>query len=316
MEEKRDNPVAFIIGPTAVGKTHLSLKISEKHDIEIISADSRQIYKYMDIGTAKPTHEELKSVPHHFIDIKFPDEYYSAGKFGKEARSRIDDIIARDKIPLVVGGAGFYIKALAEGLFEAEIHDAQVKQKLQEEVRERGLAALYERLIKVDPQSSARLHANDKQRILRALEVWEISRTPLSKYHQEDEVTSNFNAVYFGLTTDRSLLYRRIEERVDDMISDGLIEEVTSIMEKGYSEDLSSLQTVGYKEVFQYIHGALSRDDMIALIKQNSRNYAKRQMTWFRKNKEIAWYDIHNMECFNKVISDIETFFNKYTFKN
>ena len=316
MDANRDKAVAFIIGPTAVGKTHLSLKISEKYDIEIISADSRQIYKYMDIGTAKPTPEELHGVPHHFIDIKFPDEYYSAGKFGKEARSRIDDIIARDKIPLVVGGAGFYVKALAEGLFEAEIHDARVKQKLRNEVVEKGLAELYERLKRVDPQSAARIHANDKQRILRALEVWEISRTPLSKYHQEDEVTSNFNAVYFGLTTDRSLLYRRIEKRVDDMIRDGLVEEVKSIMEKGYSEDLSSLQTVGYKEVFQYFHGALSRDEMIALIKQNSRNYAKRQMTWFRKNKEIEWYDIHNTECFNKVISDIETFHKKHTFKN
>ena len=268
--------IIAVIGPTASGKTGVGIDLALQTGGEVISVDSMQIYRRMDIGTAKPTAEELKSVPHHFVDIKFPDEYYSAGKFGKEARTRIDDIIARGRIPLIVGGAGFYIKALAEGLFEAEIHDAQVKQKLKKEVRGKGLAALYERLKRVDPQSATRLHANDKQRILRALEVWEISRTPLSNYHQEDAVNCDFNAVYFGLTTERSLLYQRIEKRVDDMIRDGLIEEVRAIMEKGYGEDLSSLQTVGYKEVFQYIHGALSREDMIALIKQNSRNYAKR----------------------------------------
>ncbi len=284
--------VPIIVGPTGVGKTQFSLRLAEKIELEIISADSRQIYRYMDIGTAKPTATQRNAVVHHFIDIKFPDEYYSAGSFSREARTAIDEISRRGKLPVVVGGAGFYIRALVDGFFEAEIRSDEVKRKLQTAVKLTGLEPFYEKLKQVDPLSAQRIHHNDRQRILRALEVWEIAGIPLSQFHQEEIISADFQAIYIGLNMDRQSLYDKIERRVDEMIRNGLIDEVKRLMQMGYSEQLPSLQTVGYKETFDYLKGRISHVQMIELIKQNSRNYAKRQLTWFKRMRNIHWIDI------------------------
>jgi len=300
--------VLIVVGPTAVGKTYLSLKLAEKLTGEIVSADSRQLYKYMDIGTAKPTIEEQQQVTHHFIDIKFPDEYYSAGIYGKEARVVIDQILAAEKLPLVVGGSGLYIRALIDGFFDAEISDLQIKQKLKKRVEAEGLNVLYEYLTRVDPVLGNRISPYDTQRIIRALEVWEVSGVPLSRFQQTTEMKANFNPIFFGLTMDRQKLYQKIESRVDNMIRQGLLEEVSRLADMGYSDKLISLQSVGYQEVFKYFKGNLSYTRMVELIKQKSRNYAKRQLTWFRKDKRINWFNIERLENLNEVAIKIETF--------
>jgi len=298
--------VPIIVGPTAIGKTSLSLEYAQHHDCEIISADSRQIYKYMDIGTAKPTLEERDIAPHHFIDIINPDDYYNAGIFGRQARKKVTEIFDRGKLPLVVGGAGFYIRALVEGFFELEIHDENVKESLRIEAREHGLESLYARLAEIDSAMAKRLHPNDSQRIMRALEVYEISGTPLSHLQSRESVACDFSPFYIGLTMDRAKLYTRIEKRVDAMLANGLIDEVICLKSMNYDESLPGLQTVGYKEVFQHVNEGLGLEDMIDLIKKNTRNYAKRQMTWFRKNRNIRWFDVseENINCKIKTYMD------------
>ncbi len=288
----RKNDVIIIVGPTAVGKTSLSLHIAGQLDSEIVSADSRQIYKLMDIGTAKPTIEEQCLILHHFIDIKFPNEYYSAGQYAREARTTIQSIREKDRLPIVVGGSGLYIRALVDGFFTGEIADEAVKKKLIQEEDEKGLTFLYQKLIRVDPVLAQKLHPNDSQRIKRALEVWEVSGKPLSQFQKKPNNLANFNPVYLGLTMERERLYHRIERRVDQMLTDGLVDEVKSIAKLGYSKDLSALQTVGYKEVFQYLDKRINFNQMVELIKQKSRNYAKRQFTWFKKDRRINWYNI------------------------
>lgn len=295
--------VLIIVGPTAIGKTQLSLQIASRMNGEIVSADSRQIYKFMDIGTAKPTLEEQQQVVHYFIDIKFPDEYYSAGRFGKEARAKIDEIFLSGKQPIVVGGSGLYIRALVDGLFEAQISDPLIKQKLKSQAKCQGLNYLFNYLTKVDSTLAKQIHPNDSQRIIRALEVWEITGTPLSYYQRQEETKANFKPIFIGLNMDRKKLYQKIESRVDKMIQQGFVDEVARLLEMGYSSELNSLQTVGYKEVFEYFKGNLSFEEMISLIKQRSRNYAKRQLTWFRKDSRITWWDIDEFKNLTELVN-------------
>jgi len=285
--------VLLIVGPTAVGKTAVSINLAKHLDCEIISADSRQVYKFMSIGTAKPTEKERAAVPHHFIDIKYPDEYYSAGQFGEEARACIEDVFARGKQPVVVGGSGLYIRALVNGFFGEQIADGVIKQSLKRELKELGLPALYLRLRKVDPVMAARLPETDAQRILRALEVYEITLKPFSSFLEKDSSPADFAPHFVGLNLDRAQLYDRINRRVDLMIEAGLVEEVRNLLKRGYGPGLNALRTVGYQEVIAHFDGALSYPDMVALIKQKSRNYAKRQITWFRKESRVRWHDIH-----------------------
>jgi tRNA dimethylallyltransferase len=264
--------------------------------VEIVSADSRQIYKYMDIGTAKPDSEELARVRHHFISILDPDEDYNAGRYSKEARETIKDIIDRGKTPLVVGGSGLYIKALIDGIFDSPQIDPAVRKKVLEELERFGVNYMYEKLKKVDAQYAAKISANDPQRITRALEVYLSSGIPLSQWHSRQTDKADFTPVMFGLIMDREALYERINRRVDEMFKTGLIDEVKILFKKGYNPDLNALNTVGYKEVFQYIDNRLSYDEALELIKQNSRNYAKRQLTWFKKDKRIHWLGVQEKE--------------------
>ncbi|MBD3290239.1 tRNA (adenosine(37)-N6)-dimethylallyltransferase MiaA [candidate division KSB1 bacterium] len=308
INQKKD--VLIIVGPTAVGKTSLSLNIADEIESEIVSADSRQVYKLMNIGTAKPTADEQLRAVHHFIDIKYPDEYYSAGQYAREARSVIDTIRSRDRLAIVVGGSGLYIRALVDGFFEDEVADEAVKQSLRKIEKENGLTYLYEKLSEIDPQLAQKLHPNDSQRIKRALEVWEISGKRLSDFQKKPNNPADFNPVFIGLSMEREVLYQRIEDRVDKMLEKGLIDEVRHISKLGYSKNLPALQTVGYKEVFQLLDGEINRERMVELIKQKSRNYAKRQITWFNKDQRIQWYNITKTGKTNSPETTIVTFVN------
>jgi tRNA dimethylallyltransferase len=285
--------VPFIVGPTGIGKTAISVIIADKMPIEIVSADSRQIYKYMDIGTATPSRDILRMIPHHFINYLTPDKYFSAGMYGREARVVIKQIIEKGKVPLVVGGSGFYIKALVDGLSEIMADDEEVRARFNEKLRNEGVEKLHKELAKVDPDLAARIKKRDKQRILRGLEVYYATDNRLSDLQMLQAEPADFQPLLIGLTAEREFLYQNINRRVDEMISNGLVQEVEMLMKKGYTVDMNALNTVGYKEVFEYIAGNITENEMIEEIKKNSRRYAKRQLTWFRKDTRIQWLDIN-----------------------
>ncbi len=281
--------VLILVGPTAVGKTALSLDLAEQLNAEMVSADSRQVYKFMDVGTAKPTPEELERIPHHFIDIRFPDQLYSAGEYGRDARDVIATLLSKSITPLVVGGSGFYIRALVDGLFAPHVTDPEIKEQWRQRIKMEGKEQVFAFLQKVDPETGARLHINDTQRVVRALEVWELTGKPISEFRQGEETPASFIPLFFGLNRKRDELYARIEQRVDDMISEGLVAEVENLLHMGYGPQYNALRTVGYREVFDYFEGKIDYETMIDTIKQNTRRYAKRQLTWFRKDERIFW---------------------------
>jgi len=291
--------VPVIIGPTAIGKTRLSLLLAEKTSSEIISADSRQIYKYMDIGTAKVDKDSQKKVPHHMIDICNPEEYFSAGIYSKLARKIIDHILNESKTPIVVGGSGFYISALIDGIFDMQIHDPDIRKQLKHRFESEGLDSLY-------PEYASKISANDKQRIFRSLEVYLSTGQPFSEWHQQKTSPANFQYKMIGLQMDRTLLYQRINERVDRMIKKGLVDEVKHLQTMGYDADLTALRTVGYREVFAYLNDDIDFDTMVNQIKQNTRRYAKRQLTWFRRDKRIRWMQFSNEEEFKQIIFQLQ----------
>ena len=287
------NKVIVILGPTASGKTDVSIELSKFIECEIISADSRQIYRYLDIGTAKPTINELNKVKHHFIDILNPDEYFSAGLFGKMGEAVIDELFNKNKIPVIAGGSGLYIKALCEGLFaEDKIDDTnEIRKILNNRLQSEGIENLYDELVKADYESALLYSDKNPRRILRALEYYHLTGLPLSKAHKEKCDKKNFTALYFGIRFEREILYDRINKRSEFMWEDGLVDETIKVIEMGYSQELNSLNTVGYKECLSYLKGDITRIRAIELTKQNTRRYAKRQMTWFRKNENINWLD-------------------------
>ena len=289
-----ENKVLIVVGPTAVGKTEVALQLAESLKAEIVSADSRQVYRYLDIGTAKPTLEERRRIPHHFIDVRDPDQYYSAGEYGREARQRIAELLKRGIVPIVVGGSGFYIRALVDGLFAPRISDSTVKEKWRTRIREQGSETVFAYLLQVDPHTADRLHPNDTQRIVRALEVYEISGQVISQFRQGNAEPATFQPVFIGLMRDRKQLHERIERRVDLMLASGLVEEVAVLKKKGWGPELNALRTVGYQEVFKFLDGLYSYDEMIQKIKTSSRQYAKRQMTWFSKDQRIHWLAVDN----------------------
>jgi tRNA dimethylallyltransferase len=305
MELFSNKIVIFLVGPTAVGKTELSLCLSQKLPLEIVSADSRQIYQYLDIGTAKPSKDILRHLPHHFVDMLKPDEYYSAGQFGVDSRKVIDQIFARGKLPLVVGGSGLYIKALLEGFFIGNQTNLKIRQSLQQRFLREGPEALYQDLLKVDPRSADKIHPRNGNRILRALEVYLSSGESLSDLQKATIPPPDFIPLKFGIVKERTLLYRDIDQRVDEMFQQGLLKEVANILEMGYEKNLNSLNTMGYKEVIQFLDGEIDYYNCVNLIKQNSRRYAKRQLTWFRPDKDIKWYKIEDKGNFAVIIEEI-----------
>jgi len=293
-ELRNQNVLPVILGPTASGKTELSLRLAEIYDCEIISADSRQIYRYMDIGTSKPDKSILASIPHHFIDILNPDENYSAGKFEHYGRIVIEAIRSRDHIPIVVGGTGLYIKALCEGLFnfsDSE-QDPGIRKKLENELNKIGREAFYEKLKAIDPISAENYSDKNPRRVIRALEFYENTGIPFSEAQNNGHSQEiQYDCLYFGISMERINLYKRINERCENMWGNGLIEETSKLLSMGYSKYLNSMNTIGYKEAIRYLEGELNYDEGLELFKKNTRHFAKRQLTWFRKNEKIQWID-------------------------
>ena len=298
--------VLAIVGPTASGKTALSILLAEKLGGEIISADSRQIYRYLDIGTAKPTLEELKRAAHHFISILNPDQYYNAGEYGQQARAKIEELLKKNKQPILVGGSGLYVRAAIDGFFEGPGKNSEIREQLETEVHALGSEKLYERLKKIDPISAAKMDATKVRRVIRALEIYYATGKPISDLHSTQEIKIPFEAVQFGLEWERKALYHRIERRVDKMIENGLIEEVRGLLAKGYSREANALNTVGYKEVFDFIDGKITKEEMIRLVKQNTRHFAKRQLTWFRADKRIKWIPVNDETNWSAIAEHIQ----------
>ena len=290
-----------LVGPTGVGKTEVALEVALKLGAEIVSCDSRQVYKYMDIGTAKPTQLQQNKVKHHMIDLVYPDENFNAWDYAIKAREIIKDICARGKVALVVGGSGLYLKALIDGFFLLPKPNKSIRERLRRESPEK----LHERLSKVDEEAAKRIHKNDLQRILRALEVYEITNIPISTL-QARRVPFDCNPIYIGLKMERSKLYQRIEERVDQMMDAGFLKEVESLLDRGYDSNLNSLQTIGYKELISYMKGEISLDNAIKLIKRNTKRYAKRQMTWFKSIKDVYWIEIPTTNVVEKILDIIK----------
>jgi len=280
-----------IIGPTAVGKTEIAINIAQNINAEIVSVDSRQIYRKMDIGTAKPTPHQLKLVPHHVIDCVDPDEYFSVADYQRLADKAIKDIWERGKVPMLVGGSGMYFRAIVDGLFDGPDADKELRKRLKQEAEEYGIQSLYERLKIIDPKAADIIHHNDLLRIIRALEVFELSGKHISDLQQQwNGENPRYPFIAFGLNRPRDELYKRIELRIDQMIVDGLLDEVHNL--SGYSRDLPSMNCLGYKEFLDYLDGKCGLDEAIDLVKRNTRHLAKRQLTWFKKDKRITWIDL------------------------
>lgn len=283
-----------IVGPTCSGKSDLAFQIAKELQTEIISADSRQIYNELTIGTAKPPVEYLNKIKHHFIDHISIDETYNVGIYSKESEKIIDDLFSNGKIPIVVGGSGLYISSLLYGIFDSPEVDLEIRKKLEFELEESGLQLLIEKLKKADFKTYSKIDLKNPRRVIRALEVFESTGFPISQLQKMGSSQKNFTFKIFGLNWDRKILYSRINKRVLQMIDAGLIEEVTEIMKNHSPENTTILHTVGYKEVIDYLKGNITQDKMTELIQRNTRRFAKRQMTWFRKNKKIQWLNLQD----------------------
>ena len=295
--------VIVICGPTASGKTALSIELAKKINGEIISSDSMQIYKEMDIGTAKPSKEEMQDIPHYLLDFVEPNQRYSVAEFKKDAESAIEEILSKGKTPIIVGGTGLYVDSLIYGIEYQDIElDEKYRQELEERAQEEGLEKLYEEAQKIDYQAMEKISPNDKKRILRVLEIYKAT----GKNKTEQEIESRKKGVkydykVFAINWDREQLYERINKRVDIMIEQGLIEEVKKLLEK-YNEFPTAMQGLGYKEVVEYLQGQTSKEEMIEKIKMETRRYAKRQITWFKKNKQTIWIGPKDLQ---KILDEI-----------
>lgn len=283
------NPI-IILGPTAVGKTKYSIDYAKEHAGEIISADSMQVYRGMDIGTAKPSEDERKEIPHHLIDIRNPDEEWTVSDFVNETNKLIPEIQGRGKLPIIVGGTGLYLWALTEGFkFPIVPRNKNIREKLEK----LPLTTLHSRLSTLDKTSAQKIHPNDKKRIIRALEVYELTGKPISKLQKkgkEPRVSlSCSDYALIGLNMDRDKLYQRIEQRVDKMLEKGLVAEVKALLGEGYNKDLQSMQALGYKEVIDYLENKYSYDEVAAILKKKTRNFARRQLVWFRRFNNVNW---------------------------
>ena len=289
--EKR--PLVILTGPTAVGKTALSIALAKAIGGEIISADSMQAYRRMDIGSAKITPQEMDGVPHHLIDVLEPDQECNVVVFQKLAKQAAEEIYGRGHIPIVVGGTGFYIQALLYDIdFTENDEDTALRQSLEEQARREGASAIYERLRAVDPESCESIHENNIKRVIRAIEFYEKTGKKISEHNREQRRNvSPYRFAYFVLTDRRERLYRRIDERVDLMMAQGLEAEVRALREEGCRREMVSMQGLGYKELLSYLEGDISMEEAVYLIKRDTRHFAKRQLTWFRREKEVIWID-------------------------
>jgi tRNA dimethylallyltransferase len=300
--------IIVICGPTGIGKTSLSIALARRFNGEIIGADSMQIYQYMNIGTAKPSPAELKQARHHMIDFLGPEEEFDAGLYVKTADRVISDITDRGKLPILAGGTGLYIRALLHGLFRSRPICEKTLAGLNKELEEKGESALFQKLILCDPKAAEKIHPHDSFRVIRALEVYQTTGQKISdrqKKHNFNDL--KYESLKFGLVMDRERLYKRINERVDLMLSDGLLNEVKTLIKKGYPLTLKSMQSIGYKHMGLFINKEVTWDEAVRLLKRDTRRYAKRQLTWFRKDKEIIWITPFDIDTAEKRIKDFLT---------
>ncbi len=286
--------ITAIVGPTASGKSAVAIALARKLKAEIISFDSLQVYKYLNIGTAKPTRKELSQARHHLISICDPDEEFNAGMFTRLAGLKIKQLEKQGKNVVLAGGTGLYLKALLEGLSEAPPKDQQLRRKMAAKAKKYGKKYLYKRLIKIDPVAAARIHPNNVERVIRALEIFYQTGKPFSQWQQKT-VAPRYQARIIGISRNRQKLYERIDQRVEDMFRQGLVREVRSLLKKGYSPKLKPLQSLGYRQVCQYLDGKLTLPEAIYQTKLDTRHYANRQLSWFRHTKGIKWFPMKDI---------------------
>jgi tRNA dimethylallyltransferase len=300
--------LVIILGPTAAGKSEMAVALAANIGAEIINADSQQVYRCMNLGTGKPSRADRERVAHHLIDVVDPDEEFNVAIFRRLALEAIDNIHLRGKRAVVCGGTGLYLKALTRGLFVGPEQDPEVRSQLAREIQEKGLGALYQRLVEIDPATHSRIHPNDRQRIIRALEVYRLTGKPMSQWQQEHGFGDEpFDTLKIGLQRERVELYELINRRCDQMIGNGLLNEVRDLAAKGYSLNLKPLQSVGYRQMGLVLQGLLRIEQAVEEMKQETRHLAKRQLTWFRQDHEIRW--LHPEKQRQEVIESVQRFF-------
>lgn len=306
MQDINKKPLIILTGPTAVGKTALSIKLAKAVNGEMISADSMQVYRLMDIGTAKIKKEEMDGIVHHLIDVLEPTEDFNVVTFKNLAKKAMDAIYAKNKIPIIVGGTGFYIQALLYDISFEETEVSAYRAELTAYYEKHGAHALHERLKNIDPVSYDTIHENNVKRVIRALEFYYETGYPISKHNEEQrENESPYNFKYFVLNDDREKLYKRIEKRIDQMVAEGLVEEVKMLLDYGCTKDMVSMQGLGYKEIVPYLEGECSLEDAIYVLKRDTRHFAKRQLTWFRREKEVTWIDKNSFSSEEEMLKEM-----------
>ena len=311
--QARLKPIVVIVGPTAVGKSRVAIEVAKVFETEVLTADSRQVYRGMDIGTDKPAREERQTVPHRLIDLVNPDESFNAGLYRRHALDEIERLYRDRRLPLVVGGTGLYVRILLKGLCGAPPTDPIMREALQQEAKDHGYDRLYARLVAVDPVAAARLHPRDESKVIRALEVYQLSGRRMSEFQQEHGFDERpFSALIIGLNRDRDLLYRCIEERIDWQLAHGLIEETTQLLAQGYRRDSAAMKGLGYRQVAEYLASQYDAAEMVRRFKRDTRHFSKRQMTWFRKEPGIQWLMIKESESAQhtagRVLSQVDRF--------
>lgn len=292
-----------LVGPTAVGKTKLSIEMAKAFSCEIISGDSMQVYRGMDIGTAKITTDEMDGIPHHLIDVLDPNEPFSVAQFQEWCRQLIPDIHRRGHLPFIVGGTGLYIESVCyEFQFTEKGADEEFRAQQQAFVDTKGPEALHAKLAEIDPKSAGKLHPNDVRRVVRALEIFHLTGKTLSSQLEQQTKQSPYDLCLIGLTMDRQMLYNRIEQRIDEMLQLGLVEEVDGLIRQGYTRDLISMQGLGYKEIVEHLVDGVPLADAVKKLKRDTRHFAKRQLSWFRHMKDISWIDVGGEENFSGIL--------------
>lgn len=286
-------PVIVLVGPTAIGKSRVAIDLAKALGTEVLTADSTQVYRGMDIGTDTPSSEERREVPHRLIDLVNPDEPFNAGEYRRHAMAEIDRLHREHRMPLVVGGTGLYVRALLRGLWPGPPVDWELRRALEQEAQERGMASLYQELSDVDPERARGVHPNDSVKVLRALEIYRQTGQPASQAHEQHRFQEKpFSALLLGLTMDRDALYRRIDQRVHIEIEKGLVEETRRLLSQGYARSLTSMKSLGYRQMAGFLEGEYDFDEAVRRLKRDTRHFAKRQMTWFRKEPEIEWVNV------------------------
>lgn len=293
----RSRPVVVIVGPTAVGKSRIAVEVAKCFETAVLTADSRQVYRGMDIGTDKPAPEERQTVPHRLIDLVNPDESFNAGLYRRQAIDEIERLYGDHRLPLVVGGTGLYVRTLLKGLCDAPPADPILRAALRREAKDQGHDRLYARLVEVDPATAARLHPRDESKVIRALEVHQLSGRRMSEFQQEHGFAERpFSTLIIGLNRDRDALYRRIEARIDWQLAHGLIEETQQLLVQGYQRTSAAMKGLGYRQVAEHLAGEYDAAEMVRRFKRDTRHFSKRQMTWFRKEPGIQWMTIEESD--------------------